>query len=138
MNKVQSKLTVFFDGIFWVGVLERQVDNKLAVVKHIFGAEPKDIEIYQWILHHYHQLIFSTPVSLETQKQDIKNPKRMQRVVKKQTRRGIGTKSQQALKKQQEENKQVRKRKTREQKEQEKQKIFQVKQKKKLEKHKGR
>ena len=70
---------------------------------------------------------------------DIKrNPKRMQRVAKKQTMEtGIGTKSQQALKLQQEQNNQERKERSRKKKEAEEQRIFELKQQKKREKHKG-
>ena len=62
----------------------------------------------------------------------------MQREAKKQLRNtGIGTKSQEALKLQHEQNKQERKDKCKEQKEAEQQRLFELKQQKKLEKHKG-
>ena len=62
----------------------------------------------------------------------------MQRNAKKQMQEnGIGTKSQQALKMQQEQNNQERKLRSREQKEADKQRMFELKQQKKREKHKG-
>ena len=62
----------------------------------------------------------------------------MQRNAKKQMQEnGIGTKSQQALKMQQEQTKQERKLRSREQKEADKQRMFELKQQKKREKHKG-
>lgn len=68
-----------------------------------------------------------------------KNPKRMQRDVKKQLQdAGIGTKSQQALKLQHEQNKQERKVRSREQKLAEAERMFELKQQKKKEKHRGR
>ena len=71
-------------------------------------------------------------------KDQKKNPKRMQREAKKQMKEnGIGTKSQQALKLQQEQNKQERKIRSREQKEAEEQRLFELKQQKKREKHRG-
>ena len=72
---------------------------------------------------------------VETVVKDIKrNPKRMQREAKKQMLEiGIGTKSQQALKLQQEQNKQERKEKSRKRKEAEEQRMFELKQRKKLE-----
>lgn len=71
-------------------------------------------------------------------KDSIKNPKGMQREAKKQMQNnGIGTKSQQALKMQQEQNKQERKTRSKEQKESEARRLFELKQQKKLEKHKG-
>ena len=71
-------------------------------------------------------------------KETKKNPKRAQRDAKKQTFEvGIGTKSQQALKLQQEQNKQERKVRSREQREAESQRLFELKQMKKKEKHRG-
>ena len=77
--------------------------------------------------------------AVEAIEKDIKrNPKRMQRSAKKQMlETGIGTKSQQALKLQQEQNKQERKEKKRKKKEAEEQRMFELKQRKKREKHKG-
>ncbi len=62
MNKVQIKLTVLFDGTFWVGIFEKIVNNKLEVAKFTFGSEPKDIEIHNFILNNYRFLKFSPPV----------------------------------------------------------------------------
>ena len=98
MDKVNVKLTVFFEEPFWVGIFERIEDGKLSVAKVTFGAEPKDYEVQEYIQKCYFSLKFSSVV--ETVVKDIKrNPKRMQREVKKQMLEiGIGTKSQQALK----------------------------------------
>jgi len=66
------------------------------------------------------------------------NPKRMQREIKKQLEnQGVGTKSQQALKLQQEENKIARKEKSREQREAERLMQFELRRQKKKQKHKG-
>ena len=66
------------------------------------------------------------------------NPKKLQREIHKQMLdRGTGTKSQQALKLQQEQRKQQRKSKSREDKLAEEKKMFDLKQKKKKEKHRG-
>ena len=128
MDKVNGKLTVFFEEPFWVGIFERIEDGKLSVAKVTFGAEPKDYEVQEYIQKCYFSLKFSSVV--ETVVKDIKrNPKRMQRKAKKQMLEiGIGTKSQQALKLQQE-----RKEKSRKRKEAEEQRMFELKQRKKLE-----
>ena len=133
MDKVNGKLTVFFEEPFWVGIFERIEDGKLSVAKVTFGAEPKDYEVQEYIQKCYFSLKFSPVV--ETVVKDIKrNPKRMQREAKKQMLEiGIGTKSQQALKLQQEQNKQERKEKSRKRKEAEEQRMFELKQRKKLE-----
>lgn len=137
MDKASGKLTVFFEEPFWVGVFERIEDGRLSVAKVTFGAEPKDYEVQEYIKKYYFSLKFSPAV--ETVVKDMKrNPKRMQREVKRQTiETGIGTKSQQALKLQQEQNKQERKERNRKKKEAEEQRMFELKQQKKREKHKG-
>ena len=137
MGEVTGKLTVFFEEPFWVGVFERYEDGKVSVAKVTFGSEPKDYDINRFILGHYYSLQFSPAVAavvMETKK----NPKRMQRDVRKQMQeKGIGTKSQQALKMQQEQNKHERKAKCREQKLAETERMFELKQQKKKEKHRG-
>ena len=137
MDKANGKLTVYFEEPFWVGVFERIEDGKLSVVKVTFGAEPKDYEVQEYIRKYYSSLKFSPAV--DTVVKDIKrNPKRMQREAKKQMQEtGIGTKSQQALKLQQEQNKQERKVRSREKKEADELRMFELKQQKKREKHRG-
>lgn len=137
MDKVSAKLTVYFKEPFWVGIFERIEDGKLFVSKVTFGAEPKDYKVQEYIQKCYFSLKFSPAV--DTVVKDIKrNPKRMQREAKKQMReKGIGTKSQQALKLQQEKNKQERKIRSRKKKEVEKLRMFELKQQKKRKKHKG-
>lgn len=137
MDKASGKLTVYFEEPFWVGVFERIEDGKLSVAKVTFGAEPKDYEVQEYIQKYYFSLKFSPTV--DTVVKDIKrNPKRMQREAKKQMQEtGIGTKSQQALKLQQEQNKQERKVRSREKKEADELRMFELKQQKKKEKHRG-
>lgn len=137
MDKVSGKLTVYFEAPFWVGVFERVRDGKLSVAKVTFGTEPKDYEVQEYIQKCYFSLKFSPAV--DTVVKDIKrNPKRMQREAKRQMQEtGIGTKSQQALKLQQEQNKQEHKARRREKKEAEELRMFKLKQQKKREKHKG-
>ena len=137
MDKVSGKLTVYFEVPFWVGVFERVRDGKLSVAKVTFGTEPKDYEVQEYIQKCYFSLKFSPAV--DTVVKDIKrNPKRMQREAKRQMQEtGIGTKSQQALKLQQEQDKQKRKIRSREKKETEELRKFELKQQKKREKHKG-
>ena len=138
MDKTNGKLTVYFEEPFWVGVFERIEDGKLSVAKVTFGAEPKDYEVQEYIQKYYFSLKFSPTV--DTAVKDIKrNPKRMQREAKKQMQEtGIGTKSQQALKLQQEQLKTERKTVSREQREAEKQRQFELKQQKRKEKHRGK
>ena len=137
MDHVSGKLTVYFDDPFWVGVFERCEEGKLSVAKVTFGAEPKDYEVQAYILKYYYSLQFSPAVATVV-KETKRNPKRIQREAKKQMQEtGIGTKSQQALKLQQEQSKQERKVKSREKREEDQLRMFELKQQKKREKHKG-
>ena len=138
MGEEQCKLTVFFEEPFWVGVFERIENGKLSAAKVTFGAEPKDYEVYAFILKHYCDLQFSPAVATVV-KESKQNPKRIQRDIKKSlAKNGIGTKSQQALKLQQEQNKQEHRVKSREQKLAETERLFELRQQKKKEKHRGR
>lgn len=97
MNRSSVTLTVLFDAPFWVGVFERVEDDKLTVAKVIFGAEPKDYEVYDFILKNFYCLKFSPSLIIENNR-TYENPKRKQRAARKQMQKmGIGTKSQQAL-----------------------------------------
>ena len=137
MDRTCGRLTVFFEDPFWVGVIERIENRKLSVAKVTFGAEPKDYKVLELIYRNYYHLQFSPAVETVV-KNTRKNPKRAQRDAKKQTlETGIGTKSQQALKLQQELNKQERRVRSRERRETENQRLLELKQIKKREKHKG-
>lgn len=132
-------LTVYFDDPFWVGVYERQTENGLEACRVVFGAEPKDYEVYDFFLRHWNQLHFSPPVAGCGQQESKRSPKRMQREIHRQLlSQGIGTKAQQALKLQQEQAKRDGAIRRRERTELEKQRKFELQQQKKKEKHRGR
>ena len=134
---MKTSLTVFFEDPFWVGIFERIDDGKLSVCKVTFGAEPKDHDVWEFVLQQYDELVFSPAVEMKTRKTPD-NPKRRLRNVRKQTERsGIGTKSQQALQMQREEMKTERRQNSREQRDAEAQRRFEMKQMKKKEKRRG-
>ena len=130
-------LTVFFEEPFWVGVFERVSAGKLSVCKVTFGAEPKDYEVYDFILKRYDTLKFSEAVEMNVRR-TADNPKRRQRNAKKQLRNaGIGSKSQQALQKQREASKIERRRITKEQRDTEKRRQRALKERQRKEKRRG-
>jgi len=134
---MKASLTVFFEDPFWVGVFERIEEGKLSVCKVTFGAEPKDYEVFDYILHHYYELVFSPAVEMVI-RHAADNPKRRSRNARKQLENtGIGTKSQQALQRQREELKTERRQFSREEREAEAQRRFVMKQEKKKEKRRG-
>lgn len=138
MNQTVCKLTVFFDDPFWVGALERQDHQGYQVCRIIFGPEPRDYQVYDFLNRNWRTLRFSPCLSGDAPAERSKNPKRLQREIHKQMENtGIGTKAQQALKLQQEQNKLERKCRSRALKESEKELRFEQKQQKRKEKHQG-
>ncbi len=133
-----NKLTVYFENPFWVGVFERIEKGNIETCKIVFGSEPKDNEVYDFILKNYNNLKFSKPVPYKEKKKRRINPKRLQREIKKATQnQGIGTKAQQAIKLEQESRKIERKKKSKEEREKRKKLEFEMKQQKKKQKKKG-
>lgn len=136
MSKV--KLTVFFEEPFWVGLYEREDDGRYEVAKVTFGAEPKDYEVYEYFLANWHSLRFSPSMEAAAADEQRISPKRRQREAQKAVQAvGIGTKAQQALKLQQEQGKLERRARSKQQREDEEVRLFQLKQKKRKEKHRG-
>ncbi len=138
MIKTVWKFTVFFEDPFWVGVYEREAQGVYQVCKITFGAEPKDYEIYDFLLKKWTYLRFHASKDAPCITERPMNPKRMQREIKHQLQNtGVGTKAQQALKQQQELGKQDRKTRSRKEKEAENERKFELRQQKRKEKHKG-
>ena len=83
MKMITIKATIFLDKRFWVGTFERVDKAGYAIARHIFGAEPTDPEVHDFVLHHYHELNFG---ELKEFKLQIKrmNPKRAQREVRRE------------------------------------------------------
>ena len=137
-KSIDISLKVIFEDPFWVGVFERMEKGKLCVAKVTFGAEPKESEVYDYLLQHYHELTFSPAVRVK-ERAKVENPKRKKREAQRATAtQGIGTKSQQAMKLLQEQNKIERKERTKEQREAEKERKYELGREKKKQKHKGR
>jgi len=127
MSENKSNLTVFFESPFWVGVYERIQDGNLEVCKITFGSEPKDYQVYEFLLKNWNSLRFSTAVKVDSASYTKMNPKRMQRAINEQLKsHGVGTKSQEAFKLQHEEGKALRKKASRERKENESKRQFEL------------
>ena len=136
---MKCSLTILFEDPFWIGLYERFDVDKYEVCKITFGAEPKDYEVYEFLLKNWGKLQFSPPIKTELAEERKINPKRMQREINNHLQnRGIGTKAQQALKLQHEQNKLARKTKSREQREAEQERQYALRQEKKKAKHRGR
>ena len=99
---VSSTLTLFHDGQFWVGVIEHVEDGKLGAARIVFGAEPSDEEILQFVVIRWEKLTFYGNEEPDTPKL-AKNPKRRMREAAKALKKpAMSTKAQQALSEQRE------------------------------------
>ena len=135
----QSSLTILFEAPFWIGVYERFDEGYYEVCKITFGSEPKDYEVYDYMMNNWNNLCFTKPIKSDDTKTHHINPKRIQREINKRIRfSGIGTKAQQALKLQHELVKDERKVRKKETKKLEQETRYNLRKQKKKEKHKGR
>lgn len=138
MGTATSKLTILFEEPFWVGIYEREENGRFEVCKLTFGSEPKDYEVYDFMLKHWNALRFSPTMEAARREEKRINPKRLKRQIQKQVQQtGIGTKAQQALKLQQEQGKLTRTERSREERLAEKQYQFELRQQKRKEKLRG-
>lgn len=71
---MKSSLTILFENPFWIGLFERIDGDKYEVCKITFGAEPKDYEVYDFLLKNWHKLKFSPPVKTEKSKNEKSIP----------------------------------------------------------------
>lgn len=134
-----ARLTVYFEDPFWVGVYEREEGEGLTACKLTFGAEPRDQEVYELLLTAWRRLEFGPPVAAGRRVAPPKNPKRRQREAAEALgRRGAGTKAQQAIQLQREENKREKQLARRARSAAEEERQFQLRREKKKEKHRGR
>lgn len=133
-----DQLTVFFESLFWVGIFEREDGVRIQTCRLVFGAEPKDVEIYVFVLREYARLTWSRPEPIEKRKSIQRNPKRVQRDVQKAMKRtGVSTKAQEVMRLEREANKLERKKRKRSNSEKQKQVLFKLRQEKKKQKRKG-
>ena len=137
--RASSTLTVYYDGQFWVGTFERVENGKLSACRIVFGAEPSNEEIQQYICERWNDLRFTEPIVADEPPQVAANPKRRQREAARElAQRGPSTKAQQAFAEEREAQAQQHKADAREQREQEKQRQFELRQEKRKQKHRGR
>jgi hypothetical protein len=128
---------VIFQEPFWVGIVTRLEGENQSVFRFDFGAEPSDREVYEWILHHFDEMRFSPQVEAEKSICLASNPKRRQRQTAKILAQSVGTKSQQALQLAREEFKHDHSELSKQAREEKEARLFQLKQEKRKEKHRG-
>ncbi|MGG0588485.1 YjdF family protein [Priestia megaterium] len=135
-------LTIYHDGQFWVGIIEVVEDGKLRAFRYVFGAEPKDSEILDFIYYKLLNIINQSVHSgLDVKGKSNKkiNPKRLQRQVAKEINKlGISTKAQEAMKQEYEEKKKSKKKRAKQYREELKEQKYLMKKQKAKAKHKGK
>lgn len=138
---VSSTLTVYHDGQFWVGIIERIEEGRLEVARIIFGAEPSNEEILQFVIRSYEKLRFSSSSGIDVEVSEstlVKNPKRRQREAAKALKKpAVSTKAQQALAKQYEVGKETSVQRRKQRRLEEKQLRFERRREKRKEKRRG-
>lgn len=138
MRTATCRITVYFDDPFWAMLYEREGEGWYAASRTVFGAEPKDCEVYAFLLQNWRWLRFSPPVPAGEQARRPDNPKRRQRAARRAVEQaGMGAKAQQALAAQREQGKQACRARTREEKEREAEERYEKHRQKRREKHKG-
>ena len=136
---MEGKLTVYFEDPFWVGVYERQDETGYSVARVVFGSEPTDVVLYQFILQHYDEFHFGRSLPTGSIEKKEKNYKRIQREARKVMQEtGVGTKAQQAMKLSLTETKQERREISSAEQKRDAEQRFQERQEKKKEKRRGR
>ena len=137
MNQTSLSITVFFDVFFWIALFEYREDPFSYLKRVVFGSEPSEQLVYDWVIQNWYELCFHEAVEAVTKKAAHKNPKRSQREARKSMASCIPcTKAQLAKKKQQEEHA-VRKTQRRKDKKEAQKEAFRLHQLKKKAKHKG-
>lgn len=135
------KATIFFEKKFWVGTFERTDKEGFAMARHIFGGEPTDPEIYDFVLNHYQELKFGAPKEFILEIKRM-NPKRVQKEVRREMERVKETSrpstfAQDYMREELEKKKLQKMRRNSAEKQARKENQFALKQKKKKEKQKG-
>ena len=94
---VSSTLTIYHDGQFWVGLAEHVENDRYGVARIVFGAEPSDEEILQFVTSKWEKLAFFGNEPTEANK-PIRNPKRRARETSRVLKQpAMSTKAQQVL-----------------------------------------
>ncbi|MCM3640108.1 YjdF family protein [Priestia aryabhattai] len=135
-------LTIYHDAQFWVGIIEVVEDGKLRAFRYVFGAEPKDKEILDFIYYRLLDIINQSVHSgLDVRRKSDKkiNPKRLQRqVAKERNKVGVSTKAEEAIKQEYEEKKKSKKKRAKQYREELKEQKYLMKKQKAKAKHKGK
>ena len=60
MNTAATIFTILFEDSFWILLCERFEDGRYEVCKITFGAEPKEYDVYDYLLKNWHTFKFGS------------------------------------------------------------------------------
>jgi len=136
-----SRLTILFDAPYWIGLLELEDEGVLYAARHIFGAEPSDQEVYEFVQREVTQLLASMTagIPLAAAPRRTMSFKRMQRETKRAVlNTEITSRAYEAMRVQLEQHKQARQHTSREEREQHREHKRAVAEMKAKARHRGR
>ena len=98
---MKTEFTLYFDGQFWVGVIERHEADRVRAVRIVFGAQPSDAELYEFLLTHANALLrrldeAAWASDIGQRQATHHNPKRSQRQASHLARRALPSTASQA------------------------------------------
>ena len=98
---MKTESTLYFDGRFWVVVIERHEAGRVRAIRIVFGAQPSDAEFYEFLLTHANALLSrldeAAVVSADAERRTKRpNPKRAQRLASRLARRALPSTASQA------------------------------------------
>jgi hypothetical protein len=137
------RLLVYFDGQFWTGLIESNESGDYFVRQHIFGAEPSDVEILDFVNIQLPRLLQTAP-AMQAEKAPFAeprriNPKRLKKMAAHELRQSpLSTKSQEAMRLQLEQGKEERRQISKAEKEERRERNRKIAQEKARQKHRGR
>ncbi|GIP21845.1 YjdF family protein [Paenibacillus sp. J22TS3] len=134
------KLTVYYESPYWVGVVQEEDKGRVKAARYIFGSEPADAEVLEFITGQLAALMDSMTAEVKG-KGSIPgkvNPKRMQRMAARESRaHGVCTYAEQAIKLQMEERKRTRRIASKAEREELKERKREIARQKAKDKHRG-
>ena len=98
---MRTESTLYFDGQFWIGVIERHEADRVRAVRIVFGAQPSDAELYEFLLTHANALLrrldeAAWASDIAQGQATHHNPKRAQRQASRLARRALPSTASQA------------------------------------------
>lgn len=113
-------LTIYFDGQFWAGLIECREEGRTSAIRHVFGPEPTDPQVWAFIQRDLPALLhrMTTSVASGPPRPRPANPKRLARqAAKALAAPAVSSVAQEALKAQQAAHKKVRRERSKQQRE---------------------